>query len=68
MSLPISLLTSVEGSNLEMMFKDYKKHNLPKDRQGFIFLDKDPIFFRRVIDFIRSKGNKDLVNFNDPFD
>ena len=39
-------LVSVKGSKLELMFNDPWRHNeLKKDKQGYIYLDRDPVIF-----------------------
>jgi len=53
MTLRKSTLTHVKGSALEAMFSG--RHELPKLKDK-IFLDRNPIAFNLMIDFIRNSG------------
>ena len=49
-----SVLTLVQGSNLQIMINNNEK--LLKDKEGNIFLDFNPICFKKIVDFLKLKS------------
>lgn len=49
-----SVLTLVQGSNLQVMILNNEK--LLKDKEGNIFLDFNPICFKKIVDFLKLKS------------
>lgn len=47
-----AVLRQVEGSTLQKMFSDM--HELKKDENGDVFLDRDPKSFEKFINYLRS--------------
>ena len=47
-----SLLCTVQGSALEAMFSG--RHALQKQNDGKIFIDRDPVIFKCVINYLRN--------------
>jgi hypothetical protein len=57
--LPLSsrrgVLTSVEGSRLAAAFGPRWFSSLPRDREGRVFVDEDPVVFRAVLDALAER-------------
>ncbi|CAF1352803.1 unnamed protein product [Adineta ricciae] len=51
-------LTRIPKSTLAIMFKDTWESRLPKDRNGNIFLDCNPILFRHLLDQLQLSDTK----------
>ena len=67
MSYSIANLTSVKGSKLEMLFKDYHRHGLlHMNSDGRVYIDRDPTIFARLLDYCSNNGK--LIAQKDPFD
>eukprot|EP00929_Paragymnodinium_shiwhaense_P108403 TRINITY_DN74725_c0_g1_i1.p1 TRINITY_DN74725_c0_g1~~TRINITY_DN74725_c0_g1_i1.p1 ORF type:complete len:385 (+),score=94.44 TRINITY_DN74725_c0_g1_i1:131-1285(+) len=52
-NVPKNLLCSIEGSLLNHMFSDAFIHNVPVDKQGFHFLDFNPICFGIILEYLQ---------------
>lgn len=61
MSFNLSTLTAAKGSKLEMFFKDMDRHQLlPVDKNGRIYIDRDPRYFTTLMNYIANNGNMGL--------
>lgn len=49
-----SILTSVEGSMLEAVFSGRWEATLPRDNQGRIFIDENPVIFGEVVRYLHT--------------
>ena len=67
-SVSIANLTSFRSSKLEMFFKDMNRHNLlQKDSQGRIFLDRDPVYFEHMLNYMANNGRHEELDIKCEF-
>lgn len=54
-SMSVSSLCSVEDSYLEYFFRD--PEYLPKDKDGLIYLDRDPKYMHALMNYVANDGH-----------
>ena len=63
MMTTLSTLTSVPNSTLGKMFSG--RHDLPKDKDGAYFIDRSPVPFAEILEFLRSPKEYCMEGFDE---
>lgn len=59
-------LTTIESSNLEVLFRGDMDGNLVRDEEGRVFMDVDPCLFQKIIEYLQAvQIANDMINGHD---